>query len=50
MSRTTYNYKRKAISVAKDLCYSDEIISRLKSAQTEAEITQIMKTAREMEE
>jgi hypothetical protein len=46
MSRETYNYKRRAVSTAKDLCYSEETISRLKSATTEIEIIRIMTNAR----
>lgn len=26
MSKETYNYKRTAITTARDLCYSDEVI------------------------
>ena len=46
MSRKDYNYKRQALSTAKDLCYSEETILRLKSATTEAEIIRIMTNAR----
>lgn len=46
MSISTYNYKRKAISAAKDLRYPEEVITQLKSATTETEITRIMNTAR----
>ena len=46
MPRETYNYKRHAIMVAKDLCYPKTVISRLQSAQTESEIARIMITAR----
>lgn len=47
MSREAYNYKRSAIRAAKDLCYPQNIISRLQSATTESEIARIMRTARE---
>ena len=47
MSKETYNYKRHAISVAKQLQYPQITISRLQSAQTEIEICRIMRTARE---
>lgn len=47
MSRETYNYKRTAISTAKELFYPESVILRLKSATTESEIARIMKTARE---
>lgn len=47
MSRETYIYKRKAISIAKDFNYPQNVISKLKSAQTESEISRIMKSARE---
>lgn len=50
MSRETYNYKRSAIRAAKDLCYPQNIISRLQSATTESEIARIMKTARTRED
>lgn len=46
MSREAYNYKRKAVSAAKDLCYSTETINKLKSAQSVAEIERIMITER----
>lgn len=46
MSRTTYNYKRKAISAAKDFRYGDDVLLKLKSANTEAEIAHIMASAR----
>lgn len=49
MSREAYNYKRQAIATAKDLCYSQSVILRLKKATTESEIARIMKTAREQE-
>lgn len=51
MSRETYNYKRHAISIAKDLLYPSEVIEKLKEAYTENEICRIMTTARkEMED
>lgn len=46
MSRETYNYKRQAICAAKQLCYPENVILRLQSAQTEIEIERIMNTAR----
>lgn len=39
--------KREAINIAKDLCYPDAVIKRLKRATSENEITRIMQTARE---
>ena len=50
MSRETYNYKRQAITIAKQLFYSESVITLLQSATTENEIARIMKTAREQEE
>lgn len=37
---------KKAIDTAKDLCYPREVINKLKEAQSEAEIEQIMIGAR----
>ena len=47
MSREAYNYKRQAITIAKQLFYPQSVILRLQSATTENEIARIMKTARE---
>lgn len=47
MSKETYNYKCNAIRTAKDLCYPESVILRLKSATTDAEICRIMHSARE---
>ena len=46
MSKEDYKYKRQAISAARQLCYPDYIITKLRSAQTESEICRIMSTAR----
>lgn len=46
MSRETYNYKRNAIKIAKELCYPNHIIAQLQSATTENEICRIMTQAR----
>ena len=46
MSKEAYKYKRQALCAAKDLCYPESVILRLKSAETEGEIERIMKTAR----
>lgn len=46
MSKETYNYKRKAISAAKDLCYPKNVIDKLQAATTDIEIERIMSTAR----
>lgn len=46
MSRDLYNYKRKATTAAKDLCYDISVISRIANATSIAEIARIMKTAR----
>lgn len=47
MSKETYNYKRQAIRTARDLFYPEEVIQKLKTAQSVSEISRIMKTARE---
>ena len=46
MSKETYNYKRTAITTARDLCYSDEVIIQIHNAKTENEISRIMRYAR----
>lgn len=46
MSRKMYNYKRTAITTARDLCYSDEVIIQIHNAKTENEISRIMRDAR----
>lgn len=46
MSREMYNYKRTAITTARDLCYSDEVIIQIHNAKTENEISRIMRDAR----
>ena len=50
MSREAYNYKRQAITTAKELYYPKSVILRLQSATTESEIARIMRTAREEED
>lgn len=47
MSKETYTYKQKAITAAKQLFYSKEVILRPHKATSESEIARIMKTARE---
>lgn len=46
MSKNAYNYKRKAIVTARELCYPKHVITRLQSATTETEIERIMVQAR----
>lgn len=46
MSKEEYNYKRKAITAAKDLGYKPYIIEKLKAATKESDIERIMATAR----
>ena len=46
MSKEEYKYKRQAISAAKQLGYSCDVIARLKKATTENEVCRIMTTAR----
>ena len=40
-------YRRGALKAAKELCYGDEVIRRIKNAKSSDEISRIMKTARE---
>lgn len=46
MSRDLYNYKRKATTAARDLCYDISVIARIANATSVAEIARIMKMAR----
>ena len=46
MSREMYNYKRTAITTARDLCYSDEVRIQTHNARAENEISRIMRDAR----
>lgn len=39
-------HRCKMMKAAKDLCYSEAVIERIKEAETEAEISQIMRNAR----
>lgn len=39
--------KYDAIRIAKQLCYNEEVISRIEAAKTESEITRILHDARE---
>ncbi len=41
-----FSYKLQCIKAAKNLLYSDEIIEQLEEAQTDEELSRIMKTAR----
>ena len=41
--------KYNAIRIAKQLCYSETTINKIKNATTESEITRILHTAREEE-
>lgn len=43
MGKAKYN----AIRIAKQLCYSENIIEKIKSTKSESEITRILHTARE---
>lgn len=47
MTKTFYNYKRKAITAARELGYTSEVVDQLKSAKTELEVLRILQTARE---
>ena len=42
MSESTKAYKREAITAARELMYSNEIIKRLNTATTESEICRLM--------
>ena len=46
MSREMYNYKRKAIKVAKDFRYGNVVVEAIHNAKTENEISRIMRDAR----
>lgn len=39
-------YRKDAIRAAKDLRYGDDVVNKIKSAATEAEIQRVMVTAR----
>lgn len=41
--------KYNAVRIAKQLCYSENIIEKIRNATTESEITRILRTAREEE-
>ena len=41
--------KHNAIRIAKQLCYSENVINKIKAATSESEITRILHTAREEE-
>lgn len=41
--------KYNAIRIAKQLCYSENVIEKIKNATTENEVTRILRTAREEE-
>ena len=40
------NYRKQAIIAAKDLCYGNKIIEKIKAAKNDAEIERIMNTSR----
>lgn len=39
-------YRKAALKAARDLCYGEEVQRRLRNAETTAEISRIMKSAR----
>ncbi len=41
--------KYNAVRIAKQFCYSENIIEKIRNATTESEITRILRTAREEE-
>ena len=47
MDEAVTNYRKQAISAAKDFHYGKETLRRLKQAKSEAEICRIMITARQ---
>lgn len=46
MSREMYNYKRKAIKVAKDFKYGEIVVNAINNAKTISEISRIMRDER----
>ena len=40
------NYKRKALTAAKELGYDNEVVEKIKASKSDAEIERIMNTAR----
>ena len=46
MSEFEENYKKRAMIAAKDLCYDNEVIEKIKESKSIAEIERIMNTAR----
>ena len=40
------NYRKQAMTAAKDLCYGNEVIEKIKAAENDAEIERIMNNAR----
>lgn len=46
MSEFEENYKKRAMIAAKELCYGNEVIERIKASKSIAEIERVMNTAR----
>lgn len=46
MSREMYNYKRKAIKVAKDFKYGNDVVEAINNAKTISEISRIIRDER----
>ena len=40
------NYRKQAMIAAEDLCYSNEVIEKIKAAKSDVEIERIMNNAR----
>ena len=40
------NYRKQAMIAAKELCYGNEVIEKIKAAKNDAEIERIMNTSR----
>ena len=40
------NYKKRAMIAAKELCYDNEVIEKIKESKSVAEIERVMNTAR----
>ena len=46
MSEFEENYKKRAMIAAKELCYDNEVIEKIKASKSIAEIERVMNTAR----
>ena len=46
MSEFEENYKKRAMIAAKELCYDNEVIEKIRTSKSVAEIERVMNTAR----